>query len=286
MRYNFEFIKYEGCGNDFILKDERAGPRTPDRLRSRLAMRLCDRHFAVGGHGILFIEGAKNADGSMRLFEPDGGEADMCGNGIRCVAAFLMDKLGKNEVDILTRDGTKHAVREGANYSVEMGPVRHLRKDLERYFSDKGARCDPLLEIKLNIGGKMRRAALVNSGEPHLIVLTRDVDSVDMVAAGETVNDDRRRFPRGMNINFAEITGPKSIKMRTYERGVFAECLACGTGAVASAAALQRMKKLRPGSTEVTMLGGSVKVDVDPDGKAVMTGPAKRVFQGRLSIEI
>jgi diaminopimelate epimerase len=286
VRREFVFLKYEGCGNDFILKDELSGPVTPDRLRSKLAMRLCDRHFAIGGHGILFVESAKGVDGSMRLFEPDGGEADMCGNGIRCVAAFLAERLARARVDILTRDGIKRAVKVGDGYRVDMGQVRYLRKDLKKYFSDGGSRSDPLLGITLRIGGKTRSAALMNSGEPHLVVLTDDIASVDMAAAGEAVNKDRKRFPRGVNINFVEIMGPRKVKMRTYERGVFAECLACGTGAVASAAALQRMNKLRKGTTEVVMLGGSVKIDIDPDGNATMTGPAQKVFEGRLSVDI
>ena len=286
VRYDFEFIKYEGCGNDFILKDELDGPTTPDRDRSKLAMRLCDRHFAIGGHGILFIDNAKSVDGSMRLFEPDGGEADMCGNGIRCVAAYLMEKLGKREVDILTRDGVKHALLAGTDYRVDMGHVRYSRRDLQKYFTDKGKSSDPLLDIQLQIGDKEHRASLMNSGEPHLVVLTTDTAAVDITGAGEAVNGDRRRFPRGVNINFVNLAGANKLKMRTYERGVFGECLACGTGAVASAVAMQRLGRLRQGTTQVIMLGGTVKVDVDPEGNAVMTGPAKKVFEGKLSIDI
>jgi len=93
VRYVFEFIKYQGCGNDFILKDETEEVVTPNSDRSKLAKILCHRHFQVGADGILFIERAKGVDGAMRLFEPDGGEADMCGNGIRCIGSYLTEKL-------------------------------------------------------------------------------------------------------------------------------------------------------------------------------------------------
>ena len=286
MRYDFEFLKYEGCGNDFILKDELNGPRTPDRNRSRLAMKLSDRHFWVGGHGILFVESARGVDGSMRLFDPDGNEADMCGNGIRCVAAFLMSKLRKTNVDILTRDGVKHVDHVGNDYRVGMGLVRDRRRDLAKYFTDVGEDSDSLLDIPLEIGGVVHRASLLNSGEPHIVVVTKDIQSVNVTGAGEAVNRDRSRFPRGININFIEIVGPHEIKMRTYERGAYGECLACGTGAVASIAATLKLGLLEPGLKTVTMLGGALAIDVDSIGMAVMTGPARVVFEGRLSIEV
>ncbi len=286
MRYIFEFIKYQGCGNDFILKDETEGAVTPDSDRSKLAKILCHRHFQVGGDGILFIERAKGVDGSMRLFEPDGGEANMCGNGIRCIGSYLAEKLQKPEVDVLTRDGVKRISRIGTEYRVQMGTVRTRRRDLDMYLVDKGESSDVLLDLPVRVDDRVMSASLVNTGEPHLVFISDNVATVDVRCFGETINRDRTRFPRGMNVNFTQIIGLHEISNRTYERGVFDETMACGTGATASAAVSLLLNLVEPGPVKVTTLGGVITVDIDKDGNAQMTGPAKAVFKGELSIEI
>jgi len=286
VRYIFEFIKYEGCGNDFILKDETEGAVTPDSDRSKLAKILCHRHFQVGGDGILFIERAKGVDGSMRLFEPDGGEANMCGNGIRCIGSYLAEKLQKPEVDVLTRDGVKRISRIGTEYRVQMGTVRTRRRDLDMYLVDKGESSDVLLDLPVRVDDRVMSASLVNTGEPHLVFISDNVATVDVRCFGETINRDRTRFPRGMNVNFTQIIGLHEISNRTYERGVFDETMACGTGATASAAVSLLLNLVEPGPVKVTTLGGVITVDIDKDGNAQMTGPAKAVFKGELSIEI
>jgi len=286
VRYIFEFIKYQGCGNDFILKDETEGAVTPDSDRSKLAKILCHRHFQVGGDGILFIERAKGVDGSMRLFEPDGGEANMCGNGIRCIGSYLAEKLQKPEVDVLTRDGVKRISRIGTEYRVQMGTVRTRRRDLDMYLVDKGESSDVLLDLPVRVDDRVMSASLVNTGEPHLVFISDNVATVDVRCFGETINRDRTRFPRGMNVNFTQIIGLHEISNRTYERGVFDETMACGTGATASAAVSLLLNLVEPGPVKVTTLGGVITVDINKDGNAQMTGPAKAVFKGELSIEI
>ena len=286
MRYDFRFVKYHGCGNDFIIKDELAGKPTPDRHRGKLAALLCDRHFQVGADGILFEEVSEGVDGSMRLFEPDGKEADMCGNGIRCVAAHLCDKLGKDSVDIMTRDGVKRIVRVGEQYRVDMGVVRTKRSDLKQYLSDRGRLSDSLLNIEIDVEGHKMSCAMVNSGEPHLVVKSKSVDAEDVIAVGDSLKRQRSRFPKGTNINFVESTGPHRIKVRTYERGVYDETLACGTGATASAAVALMKSWVKPGPVKVHVLGGEITIELDVSGRAFMIGPAVKVFSGRLDIEI
>jgi len=286
VRYILEFIKYQGCGNDFILKDETEGAVTPDSDRSKLAKILCHRHFQVGADGILFIEQAKGVDGSMRLFEPDGGEADMCGNGIRCIGSYLMEKLQKPEVDVLTRDGVKRVSRVGNEYRVQMGTVRTRRRDVGRYLADKGEGSDMLLDLPVRVDDREMSASLVNTGEPHLVFISDNVAIVDVRGVGETINRDRTRFPKGMNVNFTQITGPHEISNRTYERGVFNETMACGTGATASAAVSLLLNLVERGPVKVTTLGGVITVDIDEDSNAQMTGPANAVFKGELTIEV
>jgi len=286
MRYDFRFVKYHGCGNDFIIKDELGGNVTPDRHRGKLAAVLCDRHFQIGADGILFLESSKGVDGSMRLFEPDGKEADMCGNGIRCVGAYLCDKLDKNAVDVQTRDGVKHIIRIENQYRVDMGIVRTRRSDLRQYFADKGRPDDSLLDITFDATGRKIPCALVNSGEPHLVVWSKSVEKEDVVGVGDALKRQRSRFPRGVNVNFVEPTGTHKIKVRTYERGVYYETLACGTGATASAAVALIKSWVKPGPVKVQVRGGEMSIELDASGKAFMLGPAVRAFAGQMTVDV
>ena len=285
MRYNFEFIKYQGCGNDFVLIDEMKNPVTPDSDRSKLSRILCDRHFGIGADGIFFIEQAKDADGSMRLFEQDGGEANMCGNGIRCVASYLSKKLQKDDVRILTRDGVKRVLRLGNDYRVQMGPVRTQRRDLSKYITDEGNGSDILLDLQVNATGKIMMGSLVNTGEPHLVFRTENVATADVKSIGEEINHDRKRFPHGMNVNFMQVIGSHEISNRTYERGVYDETMACGTGATASAVVSLLLHLLEPGPIKVNTRGGSITIEVDGKGNVQMTGPASEVFEGRVTMD-
>ena len=284
MSADFEFTKYQGCGNDFILKDELEGPTTPDVVRSALAKKLWNRNFWIGADGVIFVEPATGADGSMRLFEPAGNEADMCGNGLRCVASFLMERLGKATVDVQTRDGIKRVVREGDEYRVDMGPIRTRRRDLSAYMTDPGSPEDSMLDIPLTVGGDAVKASILFTGEPHIVVVTEDLDSLDIKSIGEEVNRDRTRFPSYVNINLIQLGGPHEISIRTYERGVFNESLACGTGATACAAAALLLGLVEAGPVTVNVRGGSIHIEVDDSGNATMTGPALKVYSGTLSV--
>lgn len=286
MRYEFEFLKYHGCGNDFILIDQTDGTRTPDRGRSEVAKKLCDRHFSVGADGVIFIEEAKGVDGSMRLFEPAGNEADMCGNGIRCVAAYLSDRLDKSEVNILTRDGVKHIVKDGKEYRVDMGIVRSRRRDLQEYITDKGRPDDQMKDISVEAGGINFRGAIVNTGEPHIVVRTEDVSSLDVRGIGDRVNKDLSRFPTGVNLDFVEVVNEHELKVRTYERGVYDETLACGTGATAGAAVAIVSGWVRAGTVQMDAVGGCLKIELAEDGRAYMIGPATLVFDGKVSVDV
>lgn len=286
MRYDIQFFKYQGCGNDFIIKDEMEGAPTPDPVRSKLATILTDRHFKIGADGMIFIEQAPGCDGSMRLFEPAGNEADMCGNGLRCVAAYLAKKLDKDELDILTRDGVKHVVKLGELYKVDMGPVRTTRAALAGYITDRGAASDSLLSLEVKAADIILKGALVNSGEPHLVFRCDEIDALDVRRLGESVNSDRARFPKGVNLNFVQVVGPQSIKIRTYERGVYDETLACGTGATASAAVALNLGWVSSGPVEVIVRGGRLAIEFDERGHALMVGPASYEFEGRISVDL
>ena len=285
MNHEISFTKYHGCGNDFILKDEMTGRRTPDKVRSRIATALCDRHFSVGADGVIFIEKGRGSDGSMRLFEPAGNEADMCGNGLRCVAAFLMKRLGKSEVRVLTRDGVKLVERVRSRYRVDMGPVRTERQHLSEYVSDAKKGSADMMNVLISVDERVLRCSIVNTGEPHIVVRSKALGSEDVRRIGAIVNSDRKRFPKGVNINFVETVGPDEVKVRTYERGVYDETLACGTGATACAAVALMQGWVKNRRVKVDAVGGCLTIELAKDGSAYMTGPAEPVFEGRAWVE-
>ena len=278
------FSKYQGCGNDFIIVDETRGERTPDTERSRLAKILCDRHFGVGADGLIFVEPADSADASMRLFEPAGNEAEMCGNGLRCVAAFMSENADpvSESLAILTRDGVKKVRRKGEDFEADMGEVRFLRKHLSGYVSDPGDPNDSMLEFAVRCCGRMMRGSILNTGEPHIVLFDDDISAIDVVSAGVEVNSDGGRFPKNVNLNFVQVDGPAAISVRTYERGVFDETLACGTGATAAAAAAVMNGRVHERSVAVATRGGVMSIRMADDNHAYMTGPAVRVFSGTL----
>ena len=280
-----DFVKYEGCGNDFILVDELGDEQTPDNVRSGLAKRLCKRHLGIGADGLIFLEKAPSADASMRLFEPAGNEADMCGNGLRCVAAYVGELTGKEEMDILTKDGVKHVSRRGEEFTADMGLIRTKRCHLAQYIMDEGDEDDSMLDTIMTVRGQDLRASVVNSGEPHVVVFTDDLESVDVVANGSDLNKDSRRFPSGININFVQVDDTDRIGIRTYERGVYDETMACGTGATACAAAYLLRDGRTEGTVEVRVSGGVLTIQLLSDGRAVMTGPARKVFHGSVDID-
>lgn len=283
MQRRLKFTKYHGCGNDFIIIDEMTGRLTPDLIRSHMATKLCDRHFQIGADGLIFIEKAKGVDGSMRLFEPAGNEADMCGNGIRCVAAYLCEKLGKRTVRIMTRDGVKEVARSRNGYRVNMGQVRSTLADLRCYCSDRGDDFGSTLTVSVSAGRRRLKGSLVSTGEPHLVFRSNDLASEDVVELGAAINRARERFPGGVNVNFVQPTGPHDVEVRTYERGVYDETLACGTGATAAASVSLNKGWVKPGPVKVHPRGGCITIEMDDQGRAYMTGPAKRVFTGEVT---
>lgn len=286
MKREFRFLKYQACGNDFILRDERSDAPTPDTERGIIAKMLCSRNFQVGADGLLFVESAEGADGSMRLFEPDGKEADMCGNGLRCVAAHLMSDLGREMVNVLTRDGVKRVTRVGESYRVDMGPVRSSAEDLEGYLSTRADGEERPAKVVLDVGGRQIEGHMVNTGEPHVVVFTSNLDGEDVQEVGARIGRDLSKFPKATNVDFVQVSGPNEIRLRTYERGVFGETLACGTGATASAAVSIMLGLVRQGPVTVEVRGGQMIVEVDERMRAFMTGPAVLVFEGTLMIDL
>jgi diaminopimelate epimerase len=264
------FTKMNGAGNDFILIDNRAGEIDLDR--SQIA-RLCDRHRGIGADGILLLETASDhADFRMRYFNADGGEAEMCGNGARCFARFANKTTGaEGEISFETPAGIISAELAGDLVTLQMTEPTDLR-----------------LNIPLRIGGEKRIVYFINSGVPHVVVPVAQVRDVDVLREGSAIRHHEMFSPKGANVNFIEKRGADNIAVRTYERGVEDETLACGTGVVASALVFAVTENVK-GPIDVIARGGDeLRVGFKKAGttfeNVTLTGPAEFVFEGTVEI--
>ncbi|MBA3543820.1 MAG: diaminopimelate epimerase [Chthoniobacterales bacterium] len=264
------FTKMNGAGNDFVLLDNRAG--NLELTREQIG-RLCDRHRGVGADGVLLLEPAANgADFRMRYYNADGGEAEMCGNGARCFARFAHRIAGPLEqLSFETPAGTIGAQMVGELVTLQMSEPQDMRLNLE-----------------VPVEGEKISAAYIDSGVPHVVVPVARVDDVDVKSLGSALRHHPLFAPRGANANFSEQRGSHSIAIRTYERGVEDETLACGTGVVASALLFAANGQLN-GPIEVLVRGGdTMQVDFTRDGNqfrdVTLSGPADFVFDGTIEL--
>ncbi len=277
------FVKYEACGNDYIIIDEREGQLVPDALRNRAAMVLIDRHFGVGADGVAYIAASDECDGRMQLIDSPNGEAYMCGNGIRCVAHFLSACTGKNNLSIDTRSGTKIAERTAGNprhFRVHMGRLYRDPADLRDHLPADFDCGESLLDAEIDLPELGRtQLSIVHVGEPHVIVFTEDAGAEDMELYGRVITKSSEVFPNRVNVNLVEPLTDESIRVRTFEAGVFYETLSCGTGCVSSAAVAHMTGRVSGDPVEVVTGGGRLHVSLQED-ELYMAGPARPVFRG------
>jgi diaminopimelate epimerase len=264
------FTKMNGAGNDFVLIDNRAGNVHLDR--SQIA-RICDRHRGIGADGILLLETASNrADFRMRYFNADGGEAEMCGNGARCFARFA-NKVAEVEgpVSFETPAGLISAELKGDLVTLQMTEPTDLR-----------------LNVSLRVVDENKTIHFINSGVPHVVIPVSRIDDVDVRREGATIRRHEMFSPKGANVNFIEKRGANKIAIRTYERGVEDETLACGTGVVASALIFAASEEVN-GPIGVLVRGGNeLQVEFEKTGmqfkNVTLTGPAEFVFEGTIEV--
>ena len=264
------FTKMNGAGNDFVLLDNRAGDL---QLTREQIARVCDRHRGIGADGVLLLERPTNgATFRMRYYNADGGEAEMCGNGARCFARFADRTAGPlDELSFETPAGVIGAKMEGELVRLQMSEPKDLR-----------------FGLKIALNDETIAASFIDSGVPHVVVAVEKIDGVDVRSLGARIRHHQMFAPRGANANFIEKRGERSIAIRTYERGVEDETLACGTGVVASALIFAATEKLE-GPVEVTVRGGdTLQVSFSRDGErftdVTLTGPADFVFDGTIEL--
>jgi diaminopimelate epimerase len=264
------FTKMNGAGNDFVMIDNRAGEV---HLKREQVVHICDRHRGVGADGILLLEkGSNGADFRMRYYNRDGGEAEMCGNGARCFARFA-NKVAAAPANIWfeTRAGLIRGELHGDLVTLRLSDPKDLR-----------------LNVALELEGEDALVHYINSGVPHVVVPLARVDVVHVFGRGGAIRRHEMFSPAGANVNFVEKRGPRKIFIRTYERGVEDETLACGTGVVASALIFAATEEV-DGPVGVTVRSGSeLSVDFkrvgDRFANVTLTGPAEFAFEGSIDI--
>ncbi|MBD2245541.1 diaminopimelate epimerase [Nostoc sp. FACHB-888] len=276
-----EFTKYHGLGNDFILIDNRLSSEpvvTPEQ-----AIKLCDRHFGIGADGVIFaLPGENGTDYTMRIFNSDGSEPEMCGNGIRCLAGFLADLEGefrnKDSYRIHTLGGvmTPQLLSNG-QVKVDMGLPRLLAGEIPTTLTPNE---EKVISQPLEVAGQTWDVTCVNMGNPHCITFVEDVAAIELETIGPKF-EHHPVFPQRINTEFIQVVRSDYLKMRVWERGA-GITLACGTGACASLVAGVLTEKCDRTAT-IELPGGSLQIEwSEIDQRVYMTGPAERVFTGKL----
>jgi len=261
------FTKMHGLGNDYLY----IYGDVPGNA-GELSKKLSDRHFGAGSDGLIFISPSDIADFKMRIFNADGSEAKMCGNGIRCVGKFVYDKgyTDKKRLEIETLSGIKYLELQLCGgmvktVSVNMGEAK------------------PSEDIAINVDGGQVMLTPVSVGNPHAVIFVDDIKTAPLTTLGPKI-ERHAAFPDGVNVEFVEVLSRNELRMRVWERGS-GVTMACGTGACASAMAAVTKKYCDYGAPiSVHLDGGTLKIQINSDNTVTMTGPAETVYEGEIAL--
>lgn len=273
------FTKMHGIGNDFVMVNAFV-ERFDDSTAAHLARAVCDRRFGVGADGLIIAEKGQTNEFAMRMWNPDGSESEMCGNGIRCFANFVKDEglTTQERIPVETGAGLLEVEQiEGGNVRVDMGKARLLRGEIGMI----GPAGESFVNCPLVVEGQTWQGTAVSMGNPHVVMFVPDVDVIDLAHLGPLF-EHSDLFPQRVNAHFVQALSDNHIKIRTWERGAGAT-LACGTGACACGVASYLNGHTQRNVT-VSLPGGDLKIEYEESGTVMMTGPATRVFSGNWSL--
>lgn len=278
-----KFTKMHGCGNDYIYVDGTKEILTPQE-KPEVVRCLSDRHFGIGGDGVIFINPSREADFEMEMYNMDGSRAEMCGNGIRCVAKFVYDKglTDKTSISVISCGKIKYltlSIENGkvSTVRVNMGSPILKAKDIP-VISDK----EEVIGDEIEVAGENYKITCVSMGNPHAVVFVDEVAGLPLEKIGPLF-ENHVRFPKRVNTEFVKVLDENTVEMRVWERGT-GETLACGTGACATVVACV-LNGLTKEQVTVKLLGGNLQIQWDRESNLVyMTGPATTVFEGEIEI--
>jgi diaminopimelate epimerase len=279
---SIDFVKMVASGNDFVVVEvARSQGHKVTRLKE-VARKICDRKYGVGADGLLVVEKSKIADIKMRIFNADGSEAEMCGNGARCFALHVHSQLPTpasqlptpaSQLKIETKAGIIEAIVQKDKVRIRLTDAKNIK-----------------LDIPIKVNNRMLKLNFVNTGVPHAVVFTEGLEKIDVFNLGRYIRYHKKFAPKGTNANFIEVLGNNSIAIRTYERGVEDETLACGTGSVASALIFS-LKSGYQGPVSVLTKGKEIlkvyfRKEKNNFYDVWLEGQAKKVFKGKLEKEV
>ena len=262
-----QFTKMSGSGNDFIVIDNRV-PVMEDGKKYDFVRRVCDRKMSIGADGVIFVENSDQADIKWDFYNEDGSSAEMCGNGGRCVARYAVEKnIASVKMTLETLAGIVGAEVDGTTVKVKLTTPQNLIQD-----------------TLVSMNGTEYQVDSLNTGVPHAIVYSDNIKGVNVKEVGRGIRFHNVFAPAGTNVDFVEKVGAQALKIRTYERGVEDETLACGTGVVASALLSFYKKMVKPPVSVETQGGDILKVDfgVSSSDEVYLEGPTSIAFEGTL----
>lgn len=255
-----KFYKYQGAGNDFVMIDDRENSFP---ISTALINRLCDRHFGIGADGLILLQNDEEHDFRMIYFNSDGNESTMCGNGGRCIIRFAKDlEAASDRMTFNAIDGLHHGVVDDKIIRLQMIDINEV-EDHDHYL-------------------------FMNTGSPHHVEFVENVTAVNVVEKGRNIRNGAPYFEQGSNVNFVQVMKDNSLLIRTYERGVEDETLACGTGITAAAISAFVKKKVDTNNIQVKAIGGDLSVNFEENNhnfvNVWLNGPAEKVFEGEIEI--
>ncbi len=281
-----KFTKMQGLGNDFVCMNYEDVSRYDLKNFSKF---ICDRHFGIGADGVLLYSKSQVADFKMRIFNSDGSEAEMCGNGIRCLGKFLYEQklVNKSKVTIETLAGIKEIEyilenEKVMSIRVNMGKPQSQIHRTQVYIPQNNTCEQHMCKLLFKLQGKETVGTFLSVGNPHTVIEVKDVKNYPVAKNGKIV-ENYKYFPEKTNVEFVQIVNEQNIKLRVWERGA-GETLACGTGASATVFALHKEGKVK-NETNVELEGGTLKIIVDDSTNTIyMEGPAVKVFEGEIDL--
>ncbi|MGF7117411.1 diaminopimelate epimerase [Methanobacterium oryzae] len=283
-----QFSKMHGLGNDYVVIDETEEEIIPESKKNEVSAELCRRGFSIGADGVIFICPSETEDIRFRIFNSDGSEAEMCGNGIRCFSKFVYDKgiLEKEKLNVETFGGTKivnMTIKNGevASSKVDMGKSTFKTSEIPMISEN-----EEFLDLELMVKGTPYRMTTISVGNPHAVIFTDNIDTVPLNEVGPAI-ENHEAFPERINVHFVKILSKNEINMTTWERGA-GFTYACGTGATSCVLSGFKLGKL-DNNVLVHLPGGDLRIEVyekDNVLGAFMEGDAVLVFDGVIKINI
>ncbi len=284
------FMKFSGAGNDFLIVDNRDRVIDPKKMSAFVAS-VCRRHLSIGADGLIFLEKSRKYDFRWRFYNNDGGEADFCGNGARCVARFAyLKKIAPKAMQFEGAAGVVEAEMDGEHVTVRVpepsGVRLHVRLSIP---SHRRRKSDVAIPASASHEGTVLEGHVINTGVPHFVYFVHDTSTAEVMGIGRPIRYHEAFKPAGTNVNFAQVVDRHTIKTRTYERGVEDETLACGSGALAAALLAALVHKVESPITVIPLSRVPLRVAFKRTGERItnltLTGEARAVYEGQMRPE-